>query len=127
MIHEEAGIFVWTTDDYGPNGRVNVGRRKRPKAGHISKPTYIRQCMLLGIGRSSLYYAATGESSRNLELMRRIDVQFLETPFFGARQMARWLRRQGYDVNRKRVARDLGTTSFRAETPVVHTREGPKC
>lgn len=37
--------------------------------------------------------------------MRRIDVQFLETPFFGARQMARWLRRQGYDVNRKRVGR----------------------
>lgn len=65
----------------------------------------VRQCMLLGIGRSSFYYAAMGESPRNLELMRRIDVQFLETPFFGARQMARWLRRQGYDVNRKRVGR----------------------
>ena len=65
----------------------------------------VRQCVLLGIGRSSFYYAATGESPRNLELMRQIDVQFLETPFFGARQMARWLRRHGYDVNRKRVAR----------------------
>lgn len=45
----------------------------------------VRQCMLLGIGRSSFYYAATGESPRNLELMRRIDGQFLETPFFGGR------------------------------------------
>jgi len=52
----------------------------------------VRQCMLLGIGRSSFYYAAMGESPRNLELMRRIDEQFLERPFFGARQVARRLR-----------------------------------
>ena len=41
----------------------------------------------------------------NLRLMRLIDAQFLETPFYGSRQMTRWLRRQGDMVSRKRVRR----------------------
>ena len=64
-----------------------------------------KQCDLLQISRSSWYYEALGESALNLELMRQIDEQFLETPSYGARQMARYLRRQGYWVNRKRVKR----------------------
>ena len=64
-----------------------------------------RQCLLLGISRSSFYYEAIGESPFNLDLMRVIDGQFLETPFFGSRQMARWLRRRGLRISRKRVAR----------------------
>lgn len=64
-----------------------------------------KQCNLLQIGRSSWYYEALGESALNLELMRLIDEQFLETPYYGARQMARHLRRQGHWVNRKRIRR----------------------
>lgn len=64
-----------------------------------------QQCRLLEISRSSLYYETLGESPLNLKLMRLIDEQFLETPWYGARQMARHLRRQGYWVNRKRVHR----------------------
>ncbi len=64
-----------------------------------------KQCELLQISRSSWYYEATGESELNLKLMRLIDEQFLEAPYYGARQMARYLRRQGYWVNRKRVRR----------------------
>lgn len=64
-----------------------------------------RQCRLLQVSRSSVYYEAVGESPLNLELMRLMDEQFLETPYYGARQMARHLRRQGYRVNRKRVRR----------------------
>jgi putative transposase len=64
-----------------------------------------RQCRLLQVSRSSVYYEARGESPLNLQLMRLIDEQFLETPYYGARQMARHLRRQGYGVNRKRVRR----------------------
>ena len=40
-----------------------------------------------------------------LALMRLVDAQSLETPFYGARQMARRLRRRGYVVGRKRVRR----------------------
>ena len=64
-----------------------------------------RQCSLLEISRSSWYYEGLGESELNLTLMRLIDEQFLETPYYGARQMARHLRRQGYKVNRKRTHR----------------------
>ena len=64
-----------------------------------------RQCYLLSIARSSFYYEGKGESPLNLRLMRRIDEQFLETPFYGSRQMTRWLLRQGARVSRKRVRR----------------------
>lgn len=64
-----------------------------------------KQCDLLQISRSSWYYEAIGESELNMKLMRLIDEQFLETPYYGARQMARYLRRQGYRVNRKRARR----------------------
>jgi putative transposase len=46
------------------------------------------QCRLLSISRSSFYYAPQGETALNLYLMLLIDKQFLETPFYGIRQMA---------------------------------------
>jgi len=57
-----------------------------------------RQCRLLTISRSSFYYAAKGESPKNLALMRRIDELFLKYPFYGSRQMVRQLRREGVRV-----------------------------
>lgn len=62
-----------------------------------------RQCKLLSISRSAFYAEPKGESSLNLSLMRLIDEQFLETPWYGSRQMVRHLRRQGHEVGRKRV------------------------
>jgi putative transposase len=65
----------------------------------------VQQCALVSISRSVFYYCPTGESPLNLALMRLIDEAFLECPFYGARQMARHLRRQGYVVGRKRDSR----------------------
>lgn len=65
----------------------------------------MRQCKLLSINRSTYYYQPKGESPLNLELMRLIDEQYLETPWYGARQMARYLRRMGYGVGRTRIGR----------------------
>jgi len=70
-----------------------------------SQLSITRQCQLVSISRSTYYYEGCGESELNLELMRRIDEQFLETPFYGSRQMKRWLVREGYCVSRKRVRR----------------------
>lgn len=64
-----------------------------------------RQCEILSISRSSLYYKPKGESPENLALMRRIDELFLKYPFYGSRQMARQLRRDGIAVGRHRVRR----------------------
>ncbi len=70
-----------------------------------AKLSIVRQCELVRISRSSFYFEGKGESLLNLELMRLIDLRFLETPFYGSRQMTRHLRRLGYCVGRKRVRR----------------------
>ncbi|WP_156894207.1 IS3 family transposase [Marivivens sp. JLT3646] len=64
-----------------------------------------KQCKLLSIARSSFYYTPKGETEQNLDLMRRIDEQFLEAPFFGVRQMTWHLRNNGHLVNEKRIRR----------------------
>ena len=68
----------------------------------------VRQCELLMLNRSGVYYRPAPESEFNLTLMRRIDEIFMECPFYGARQMARHLRREGVLVGRKRVSRLMG-------------------
>lgn len=64
-----------------------------------------RQCRLVGISRSSVYYRPKALDGATLELMRLIDGQFLRTPFYGSRKMTAWLREHGYAVGRERVRR----------------------
>ena len=65
----------------------------------------VRQCALLGISRSSLYYLPTEAGAEDLELMALIDQQYLKTPFYGSRRMTAWLSNHGHQVNCKRVRR----------------------
>ncbi len=65
----------------------------------------LRQCDLVGLPRSSLYYRAQGEDAANQQVMRWIDRQYTATPFFGVRRMTAMLRRDGHAVNEKRVRR----------------------
>jgi putative transposase len=62
-----------------------------------------RQCELLGLARSTAYYQPKPESEENLALMRLLDEQYTQTPFYGVRRMTEWLRAEGYGVNPKRV------------------------
>lgn len=64
-----------------------------------------QQCRLLSISRSSFYYAPKGESAENLSVMRRIDELYVKYPFYGSRQMARHLLREGIVIGRHRVRR----------------------
>jgi len=64
-----------------------------------------RQCGLLSLARSNLYYQPKGESAENLRFMEIIDRQFLQTPWYGSRQMARFMQRQGHKCGRHRVRR----------------------
>jgi putative transposase len=84
-----------------------------------------RQCALVAIGRSTLYRTPALETAENLALMRRLDAQFLATPWYGARQMMRHLRRLGHAVGRKRVRRLMATMGLapiyqRPRTTVPH-------
>jgi len=76
-----------------------------------------RQCALLGINRASLYYQPVSESADNLRLMRLIDEQYTRCPFYGSRRLTAWLRGQGLEVNRKRVARLMTVMGLEAVYP----------
>ena len=93
-----------------------------PDHPHLS---VVRQCALVSIGRSTFYRAPAPETAENLLLMRLLDEQFLETPWYGSRQMARHLRRLGHAVGRKRVRRLMATMGLapiyqRPRTTVPH-------
>ncbi len=64
-----------------------------------------RQCKLLSLICSGLYYHPVGMSAENLKFMKIIDKQFLNTPWYGSRQMARHMKREGHKVGRHRVRR----------------------
>ena len=100
-----------------------------PSHKHLNITT---QCQLLSISRSGWSYDPKGETPLNLQLMRLIDEQFLVTLHYGNRQMARWLRRQGYVVERHRVRRlmrQMGLHAFyqepRTSQPHPHHRIYP--
>ena len=76
-----------------------------------------RQCELLGVNRSGLYYEPLGASEENLTLMRLLDEQYTRTPFYGSRKMVEWLDTQGFEVNRKRVTRLMGLLGIEAVYP----------
>lgn len=76
-----------------------------------------RQCELLGLARSSLYYQPMGDNGQDDYLMRLIDEQFTVTPFYGSRRMTVWLKSQGYIVNRKKVCRLMNRMGIQAVYP----------
>ncbi len=84
---------------------MSRGERKAMIARDHPALSLSRQCAVLSISRSSYHYAAKSESPENLALMRRIDELFMKHPFYGSRQMARQLRREGVRVGRHRVRR----------------------
>jgi putative transposase len=88
-----------------------------------SQISIARQCDLLGLPRSTYYYAGTGERAENLQLMRLLDAQYTQTPYYGTRRMTAWLQSQGYAVNRKRVTRLLRTMGLEAVYPKPHTSQ----
>jgi len=90
--------------------------------GH-SKISMEKQCKLLQIHRSGLYYKPKGESALNLELMRLIDAHYIDHCFKGAKRMHTWLTMdKGYTVNLKRIERlYYKVMGLRAVMPGKHT------
>lgn len=70
-----------------------------------AKLSVVCQCKLLKLSRSFFYYKNVGESAYNIGMMREIDKASLEWPFFGVRQMRRYLNNLGYQAGVKRVRR----------------------
>jgi putative transposase len=80
-----------------------------------------RQCELLGVSRSSLYYEPVEPDAEELALMRRLDELHLEHPSFGSRMMTRTLKAEGTQVNRKRVQRLMRLMGLESIAPKPNT------
>jgi putative transposase len=83
-----------------------------------------RQAELLNLSRSSYYRwieGSKGETADNLALMRLIDEEYTRRPFYGTRKMRDYLRRAGYQVNRKRVQRLMRLMGLKSVAPTPNT------
>ena len=80
-----------------------------------------RQCQLLNLNRSTVYYQPMGVSDEDLKLMRLIDKIHLKRPFYGSRRIRDDLQGLGYPVNRKRVQRLMRKMGIMALYPKVNT------
>jgi len=91
-------------------------RRNAIEPTHNKIPVY-RQCELLGLSRSSLYYKPRGRTEYNEMLMKLIDEQYVETPFYGIDKMTEFLCCEGHHVNHKRVRRLMRQMGLEAVYP----------
>ena len=96
--------------------------------GKDPKLSISRQCELLRLPRSSYYRPrfTCFESAANLDIMRRIDEEFLRHPFYGSRKMRDYLNREGFQVNRKRVQRLMRLMGLESVAPKPNTSKRRK-
>jgi len=95
-------------------------RRALVDRGALS-PSIRRQCVLLGVARSSVYRVPRPANDNDLEMMRRIDELYTAWPFLGSRRMTALLRAEGHPVNRKRVQRLMRRMRIAALGPKPRT------
>lgn len=75
-----------------------------------------RQCSLLQINRSTIYYEAV-RAAEDTKLANEIHELWLEMPFYGYRRVTAELRRRGYEINQKRVLRLMREMNVQALYP----------
>ncbi len=90
-----------------------------------SRLSVARQCELVGLARSSYYYAAVPESAENLRYMRWLDEEYTRHPFYGVPKMTCGLQQLGYAVGPKRVRRRLRQMGLMAVYPKLHLSLNP--
>lgn len=81
----------------------------------------VKQCELLGVSRSGLYYQPVPESEENLSIMRLLDEQYLKTPFYGVERLLVLLLVAGYPINRKRLRRLMKLQGWQTLYPAPRT------
>ncbi len=87
----------------------------------LSSLSVRKQCELLGLNRSSLYYEPVPISPEDLLVMNVIDEEFTELPFYGSRRMSKRLKALGHFVGRKRTRRLMALMGLEAVVPRKNT------
>ena len=95
--------------------------QRRRLVGPDESVSIRHQCELLGVNRSTVYYAPVEPDPEELALMRLIDEIHLAHPFFGSRNVAKMLRERGFEANRKRVQRLMRLMGLESVAPKPNT------
>lgn len=85
-----------------------------------------RQCMLLDISRSGLYYKPVPVPEQTLALMHAIDEEYTRHPFRGSRGMTDHLKKQGFSVGRHQVRKLYTKMGLISTAPGPHTSKPNK-
>ncbi len=116
-LYQQIGQLMGELDWLKKNLDLTVNQKRKAIEPKHKKIPICRQCELLGLNRSSLYYKRCSDTQYNEQLMKLIDEQYSKTPFYGVDKMTEWLRRQGHHVNHKRVRRLLRLMGLEAVYP----------
>jgi len=83
---------------------MSLDKKRHLVQRESSSLSIVRQCEILEIHRSGIYFKPQHESVLNLHLMRLIDEKFLDCPFYGVLRMNTCLKEDmGYFINPKRI------------------------
>jgi putative transposase len=102
-------------------------KQRKAHVDKASELSVVRQCELLDIHRSGLYYAPKGETQLNLELMRLVDEEHMLHPWLGVPRITQWLQKdKGYAINKKRIERLFRLMGISAVGPKPNTSKRGK-
>lgn len=82
-----------------------------------------KQCQILQLHRSGLYYTPSPETEENLRILRLLDELYLSVPFYGVRRLTKLFHNQGYAINRKRMKRLMELVNWQT---IYHKRTTTK-
>lgn len=105
---------------------MSVGEKRALMVRNHSQLSLRRQCALLGLHRSNMYYQPQGECAENVLLMKLLDEEYTRHPFYGVRKMQQVLHDQGYVVNHKRIRRLLRIMGIEAIAPKKNLSQNPR-
>ncbi|MEE4016092.1 IS3 family transposase [Roseibium sp. FZY0029] len=114
-LHAKIGRLSVENDFLAPRAQeVSPAKKKAMIRRDHPDLSISQQCKLVKLSRAAFYYMPVGVSGATLELMKAIDRAFTKYPFFGSRQIAAYLRRDGIVVGRQRVRRLMAKMGLEA-------------
>jgi len=102
---------------------VSLADRRGWLHAECTTVSMVQRWALVGVARSTHYYAPVPEREENLMLMRLIDELFLKRLFYGVPRITDWLHTLGHGGNHKRVARLMRLMNLQAAIPGPHTSQ----
>ena len=125
-LYQQIGRLKVELDWLKKNINSLIDERRRCIDPNYPQISIARQCELLSVPRSAYYYKPCGENTYSKQLMRLIDEEHTRHPFYGTRRLTAWLRRNGHEVNHKRISRLMHKMGIQAIYPKPNLSNGSK-